>query len=66
VVGKVEFEQSLRPVLAAGALVGLWLVVVNGVLASRGSHREGTVPRGLAWVSLISGIGLILIDLGFG
>jgi hypothetical protein len=65
VVGKVEFEQSLRPVLAAGALVGLWLVV-NGVLASRGSHREGTVPRGLAWVSLISGIGLILIDLGFG
>jgi hypothetical protein len=64
VVGIVEFEQSLRPVLAAGAVVGLWLVV-NGVLANRGPHREGAIPRGLAWVSLVSGIGLILIDLGF-
>jgi hypothetical protein len=64
VVGKVEFEQSLRPVLAANAVVGLWLVV-NGVLASRGLHREGSVPRGLAWVSLVAGIGLILIILGF-
>ena len=27
VVGKVEYEQSLRPVLAAGAVIGLWLVV---------------------------------------
>src|SRR5215218_682234 len=25
-VGIVEFEQSLRPVLAAGALIGHWLV----------------------------------------
>jgi hypothetical protein len=64
VVGKVEYEQSLRPVLTASAVIGLWLVV-NGVLASRGSHRERTVPRGLAWVSLISGIGLILTDVGF-
>jgi hypothetical protein len=64
VVGIVEFEQSLRPVLAANAVIGLWLVV-NGVLASRGSHREGTVPRGLAWVSLVAGMGLILIILGF-
>lgn len=46
VVGIVEFEQSLRPVLAAGALIGLWLVV-NGVLASRGPHCEGAIPRGL-------------------
>jgi hypothetical protein len=64
VVGKVEYEQSLRPVLTASAVIGLWLVV-NGALASRGSHRERTVPRGLAWVSLISGIGLILTDVGF-
>jgi hypothetical protein len=64
VVGKVEYEQSLCPVLAAGAVIGLWLVV-NGVLASRGSHREGTVPRGLAWVSLVAGIGSILVDLGY-
>lgn len=46
VVGIVEFEQSLRPVLAAGPLIGLWLVV-NGVLASRGPHCEGAIPRGL-------------------
>jgi hypothetical protein len=64
VVGKVEFEQSLRPVLAANAVIGLWFGV-NGVLASRGSHREGTVPRGLAWVSLGAGTGLILIILAF-
>jgi hypothetical protein len=64
VVGIVEYEQSLRPVLAATLVIGLWLVV-NGVLASRGSHREGTVPRGLAWVSLVAGIGSILVGLGF-
>jgi hypothetical protein len=64
VVGKVEYEQSLRPVLAANAVIGLWLVV-NGVLANRASQREGTVPRGLAWVSLVSGTGLILIPVGF-
>jgi hypothetical protein len=64
VVGKVEYEQSLRPVLAANAVIGLWLVV-NSILASRGSHRERTIPRGLARVSLVAGIGLILIALGF-
>jgi hypothetical protein len=64
VVGKVEFEQSLRPVLAANGVIGLWFAV-NGVLASRGSQREGTVPRGLAWVSLGAGVGLILIIVGF-
>jgi hypothetical protein len=63
VVGKVEFEQSLRPVLAANAVIGLWFAA-NGLLASRGS-REGTVPRGLGWVSLVTGIGLILIIVGF-
>jgi hypothetical protein len=64
VVGIVEYEQSLRPVLAANLVIGLWLAV-NGVLASRGLHREGTVPRGLAWVSLVAGIGSILVGLGF-
>jgi hypothetical protein len=64
VVGKVEYEQSLRPVLAASAVIGLWLIV-NGVMASRGSHRERTVPRGLASMSLVAGIGSILVGLGF-
>ena len=63
VVGIVEYEQSLRPVLAATLVIGLWLVV-NGVMARRGSHREGSVPRGLAWVSLVAGVGSILVGLG--
>jgi hypothetical protein len=60
VFGLVELEQTLRTVLAANAVIGLWLIG-NGILALFGS----TLPKGLAWLSMVAGVGLVLIIAGF-
>lgn len=60
VFGVVEFEQTLGTVLAANAVIGIWLMM-NGILARIGS----TLPPGLAWLSIGAGIGLVLIIVGF-
>ncbi len=60
VFGVVELEQTLRSVLVANAVIGVWLIL-NGFLA----RISSTLPRGLAWWSIIAGIGLVLIIVGF-
>ena len=60
VFGVVQFGQTLRAVLAANGVIGVWLVL-NGILARSGS----TLPQGLAWVSIVAGIGLVLVIVGF-
>ena len=60
VFGVVEFEQTLGRVLAANAVIGIWLMM-NGILARIGS----TLPQGLACLSIGAGIGLVLIIVGF-
>jgi len=60
VFGVLQFEQEVRPVLVANAVIGIWLIL-SGVMTLIGR----TLPRGLAWLSIIAGIGLILIIVGF-
>jgi len=60
VFGILQFEQEVRPVLVANAVIGIWLIL-SGVMTLIGR----TLPRGLAWLSIIAGIGLILIIVGF-
>jgi len=60
VFGILQFEQEVRPVLAANAVIGIWLIL-SGVMTRVGQ----TLPQGLTWLSIIAGIGLILIAVGF-
>jgi hypothetical protein len=60
VFGILQFEQEVRPVLVANAVIGIWLIL-SGVM----TRIERTLPQGLAWLSIIAGIGLILIIIGF-
>lgn len=60
VFGQVSFGQTLRAVLSANAIIGVWLVS-SGVLALIGS----SLPRGLAWVLMVAGAGLVLAVVGF-
>jgi hypothetical protein len=60
VFGILQFEQEVRPVLVANAVIGIWLIL-SGVM----THIGRTLPHGLAWLSIIAGIGLILIIVGF-
>jgi hypothetical protein len=60
VAGVVHFEQTLGAVLAANGIIGVW-VMSNGMLARAGS----TLPGGLAWVSIVAGIGLVPVIVGF-
>jgi hypothetical protein len=60
VFGQVGFEQTLRAVLSANAIIGVWLVA-SGVLSLVGS----SLPRGLAWVLVAAGAGLVLVIVGF-
>jgi len=60
VLNVVQFEQTLLPVLTANAVIGGWFIT-NGILA----HVSNTLPKGLAWWSIIAGAGLVLIIFGF-
>jgi hypothetical protein len=57
---KVEYEQTIGTVLAAGGAVGIWLAV-TGVVALVG----GVFPAGLAWLGILSGSGYVLLVVGF-
>jgi len=46
--------------LVANAVIGIWLIL-SGAMTRIGR----TLPQGLAWLSIIAGIGLILIIVGF-
>jgi len=59
-----ELEQTLSTVLVVNAIIGVWLIL-NGLLARLGSRRKPAVPKGLAWLSIVAGIGLVLIIVGF-
>jgi hypothetical protein len=50
-LGRVQFEETLGAVMTLGGVLGLWLLV-NGLLARGG----GTLPAGLAWLTV--GFGL--------
>jgi hypothetical protein len=56
----VSFEQTLRPILILGVVLGLWWLV-TGVLALNGS----ILPSGLAWTGMIAGASYIVIAIGF-
>ncbi len=58
--GAVQFGQTLRAVLVANGVIGVWLVV-NGMLA----RASATLPPRLAEVSIVAGIGLVLVIVGF-
>ena len=60
VVGRVGFEQTIGATLAAGAAIGLWLIVANA-LALAG----GALPWGLGAFGLAAGAGYLLTALGF-
>lgn len=60
VFGLAGFGQTLRAVLSANAVIGVWMVC-SGILALVGS----SLPRGLAWVLIVAGMGLVLIIVGF-
>lgn len=60
VVGAVQFRQTLRTVLAAGGAVGFWLVT-GGLIAL----ASGTLPQALAWLSVVAGVGYVLVAVGF-
>jgi len=60
VVGRVGFQQTIAQVLAAGAAIGLWLIVANA-LALAG----GVVPWGLAAFGTAAGAGYLLAVVGF-
>jgi hypothetical protein len=60
VAGRVGFEQTIAQVLAAGAAIGLWLVVANA-LALAG----GVLPWGLGACGIAAGASYLLAAVGF-
>jgi hypothetical protein len=55
VLGYVRFDQTLRPILLLGAILGLWWLVTS-ILAL----IYGALPPGLAWVGIVAGVGHLL------
>ena len=60
VVGLVHFEQTFAAVVTLGGILGLWLLL-NGLLA----HKGQTLPRNLAWLSIVFGLSYMLAALGY-
>ena len=60
VVGMVSFEQTIGAVLTAGAVIGLWLVLANGI-----ALVGGRLPWGLGVFGIAAGIGYLLSAVGF-
>lgn len=60
VVGLVRFEQTLGPVLATGAVIGLWFVVINALLL-----RSLSLPGWLPWAGIVAGLSFILTAVGW-
>ncbi len=59
VARRVTFEQTKRPVLLLGAVVGLWYLSV----AAFAGHTA--LDGLLGWLALVSGLGFIAIGYGF-
>lgn len=60
VLGLVGFQQTLRPILVLGVLLGAWWIVVGQL-----SLSTGLFPARLAWLALATGFFYILIAIGF-
>jgi len=60
VLGLASFEQTLKPVLATGGLLGLWWLIVGFL-----TFQHGGLPPGLAWAGLVSGGSFVAIVIGF-
>jgi hypothetical protein len=58
--GLVQFEQTFSAVVALGGIMGMWLLA-TGLLVRKGQ----TLPRGLAWLSIVFGFGYILGMVGY-
>ena len=56
----VEYEQTIGAVLAAGGVIGLWLVLVNSQ-----AWGEAILPGGLAICGIAAGVGYGLLAVGF-
>ncbi|MBN1580833.1 MAG: hypothetical protein JXA89_09040 [Anaerolineae bacterium] len=60
VLGVVRFEQSLKPILALGAVLGLWWLAT-----SIPSLAYGALLAGLAWAGIVAGASDIIGAVGF-
>jgi len=60
VLGVIRFEQTLKPILALGAVLGLWWLAT-----SIPSLVHGVLPAGLAWVGIVAGASDIIGAVGF-
>jgi hypothetical protein len=60
VLGTVQFEQTLRPILLLGAIVGLWWLATSFLGLARGA-----LPAGPAWAGVVAGAAIIVTAIGF-
>jgi hypothetical protein len=60
VLGTVQFEDTLRPILLLGAIVGLWWLATSILGLARGA-----LPAGPAWAGVVAGVSIILTAIGF-
>jgi hypothetical protein len=60
VLRQVRFEQTLRPILLLGFALAAWWVA-SGVL----SFAEASMPNGLAWAAIASGVSFAVIAVGY-
>lgn len=60
VIRQVRFEQTLAAVLTMTGILGISLIV-SGLLARSGE----ALPSGLAWLSIVYGLGFVLGGIGF-
>lgn len=60
VLGFVKFEQTLRPILFLGIVLGIWWAT-TGILAL----NQTGFPTGWAWTGIVTGISYIAIAIGF-
>lgn len=60
VIGVLRYEQVSIPNIVASAAVGIWLLLANYI-----ALRNKFFPRGLAWAGMISGLGFVVLVLGF-
>lgn len=56
VLGSIEFEQSLRPVLAGLGLIGIWIIGLNIL-----GRSDPILPRRMVWLGIMVGVGLVLL-----
>lgn len=57
---QVQFEQTLRPILLLGLVLGAWWI-----LTGLWSQEVAAIPSGLSWAGILTGISFIVIALGF-